>query len=108
MEFNEDFLEKIKEAGLEDYQFSETLAKSGKSIKIAHINALETSSINYMAESKAINELQLKEKKPLIVMSGGCKQASEEGMKTFKKLNEVIIKVGDQKKANISIPCTQS
>ncbi len=108
LEFNQDFLEKIKEAGLKNYQYSEVLAKSGKSIKIAHINAMETNSINYMAESKAINELQLQEKKPLIVISGWCKNTSKKEMESFQKLNAIIIKVGDKKKANISIPCTQS
>lgn len=107
--FDNNYLEKIKQAWLQDYAYCEDFFTWDTSIKVVSINwNKESSSISYMDESLAVNKLWLSDKKPLIVVSGWCKNISIDGVSLLDILSEQIVKVWWKQWVNISIPCTQS
>lgn len=109
--FDKDFLEKIKKLWLPDYCYDTELCTCWESINIVELKRKwnnESSSIDYFSELSAINALNLKQNKPIIIVSWWCKEVSANWISSLDIFSGAIINAWIRSNANLSIPWTQS
>jgi len=106
------FLEKLKEKWIKSYAYDEQLSSSNEKIEIVEIKKQKTNvqdySINFFSEASAINALNLKQNKKVIIVSGWCKQVDINWISSLDIFSNSVIKYSMENYVNLSIPWTQS
>lgn len=109
--FNNEFLEKIKTMWLPNYSYDESLCLCWEKVSIVELKRWldkETFSIDYFSELSAINALNLKQNKQMIVVSWWCKEVSQNWVSSLDVFSWAILNIAIRHNANLSIPWTQS
>lgn len=111
LKFDENFLDDMKKRRIPEYAFDRDLCMSGEEVQVVELKKMsweQTLSVDYFSELSAIQALNLKQNKPMIVVSGWCKEVSQNGVSSLDVFSWAIVNIAVKHAANISIPGTQS
>ena len=97
VKFDQTYLAAIRARGLPDYAFCSQLSGSGQEVRLAEIRDSSDSRRGvgenaYYLASEALRTIGVKGDRPLIVVSGGCKEIAQEGLSQIDTVTRAVIK----------------